>query len=263
MLALYHSYPSVCSHKARFCLAEKELDYEERPMDLGKGVQFEAAYLKLNPNAVVPTLVHDGKAVIESSVIIQYLDDVFPQKPLMPKDEHHKALIRIWLLRSVEFHASINTMSYATAFGERDRKNKTPEEREAGYAKIPSAFRAAKKRDLVENGMRSLHVEAAIDQLSGVMRDMDAGLAQWQWVVGDTLSLADIGLIAYVDRLEKLGMEGFWVGRYPRIADWFERMKSRKAYAESVGAGNVHLQPDITEIGSRAWPEIERRLPTG
>ena len=52
-------------------------------MRLG-GDQFDPAYMKLNPNAVVPTLIHDGQVVIESSVILYYLDEAFPEKPLMP-----------------------------------------------------------------------------------------------------------------------------------------------------------------------------------
>ena len=69
MLELYHSTNSVCAQKARIALAEKELPYKEHLMTLG-GDQFDPAYMKLNPNAVVPTLLHDGQPIIESSVIL-------------------------------------------------------------------------------------------------------------------------------------------------------------------------------------------------
>jgi glutathione S-transferase len=81
MLELYHSVNSVCAQKVRVVLAEKGLDYQEHLMTL-RGDQFDAAYMKLNPNAVVPTIVHDGRPVIESSVILYYLDEAFmPHKP--------------------------------------------------------------------------------------------------------------------------------------------------------------------------------------
>jgi len=259
MLTLYHGYTSVCSQKARFGLAEKGLECESKIVDIGKGEQFDPAYMKLNPNAVVPTLVHDGKVVIESSVIVEYLDDVFPEPPLMPKDNHLKALIRIWLLRTLEVHASINTMYYATAARERELE-KSPEEREKGYQKIPSRARAAKKRDLVENGMKSFYVETAIEHLSRVMSDMDAGLAQWKWVCGNDFSLADIGLIPYIDRLSRLGMDGFWTLRHPRVADWYERMRSRKTYQEAIESFHAGRGPNMREFGTRAWPEIETQL---
>src|SRR5260370_37913453 len=69
MLELYHSINSVCAQKVRIALAEKGLSYKQHLMRLG-GDQFDPAYMKLNPNAVVPTLLHDGQVVIESSVIL-------------------------------------------------------------------------------------------------------------------------------------------------------------------------------------------------
>ena len=64
MLTLYHGRTSVCSIKARLALAEKGVAFESRLMTL-RGDQFDPGYMKLNPNAVVPTLVHDGRVVIE------------------------------------------------------------------------------------------------------------------------------------------------------------------------------------------------------
>src|SRR4030095_6247742 len=93
MLELYHSVNSVCAQKVRVVLAEKGLEYREHLMTL-RGDQFDPAYMKPTPNAVVPPLVHDGRPVIESSVILYYLDEAFPNPPLMPKDPHHAALVR-------------------------------------------------------------------------------------------------------------------------------------------------------------------------
>ena len=58
------------------------------------GDQFDPAYLKLNPNGVVPTLLHDGTAITESSVILYYLDEVFPSPTLMPTDPVARAKVR-------------------------------------------------------------------------------------------------------------------------------------------------------------------------
>ena len=85
MLTLYHGRTSVCSVKARLALAEKAVDFESRLLTL-RGDQFEPAYMKLNPNAVVPTLVHDDKVIIESTVIMHYVDECFPGASLMPAD---------------------------------------------------------------------------------------------------------------------------------------------------------------------------------
>ena len=65
MIKLYHRGSSVCAAKVRIVLAEKSLPWEGIYVDILRGDQFDPAYMKLNPKAVVPTLVHDGKVIIE------------------------------------------------------------------------------------------------------------------------------------------------------------------------------------------------------
>ena len=69
MLELYHNINSVCAQKIRIALAEKGLQAKEHLMTL-RGDQFDPAYMRLNPNAVVPTLVHDGEIITKSSIIL-------------------------------------------------------------------------------------------------------------------------------------------------------------------------------------------------
>ena len=84
MIELYHNDMSVCAQKVRFTLAEKKLAWDSHHMNLRAGDQQKPEYLKLNPNALVPTLVDDGTVIIESTVINEYLDDAYPDLPLRP-----------------------------------------------------------------------------------------------------------------------------------------------------------------------------------
>src|ERR687884_2066371 len=132
MLELYHSVNSVCAQKVRIVLAEKGLEYREHLMTL-RGDQFDPAYMKLNPNAVVPTIVHDGRPVIESSVILYYLDEAFPQPPLMPADPRLRARVRMYNKLIDEYvHNSCTILTFATAF----RPNFLKLPREAWLAEI-------------------------------------------------------------------------------------------------------------------------------
>ncbi len=85
MLELYHNVNSVCAQKVRIALKEKGRDVKEHLLTL-QGDQNDPSYMKLNPNGVVPTLVHDGNVITESSLILYYVDEAFPDPPLMPKD---------------------------------------------------------------------------------------------------------------------------------------------------------------------------------
>ena len=98
MLELYHNINSVCAQKVRIALEEKGQKAEEHVLTL-RGDQNEPAYLKLNPSGVVPTLVHDGAPIVESSLILYYIDEIFPAPPLMPKAPLARLRVRLYSAR--------------------------------------------------------------------------------------------------------------------------------------------------------------------
>ena len=96
-LELYNSPFSTCSQKTRMCLHEKGLDWVNHNIDLLNFEQLSPAYLSINPHGVVPTLVHDNVPIIDSSVIIEYLDETFPAPALSPSDNKMRAHMRSWM----------------------------------------------------------------------------------------------------------------------------------------------------------------------
>ena len=80
MLTLYDFGNSVCCQKVRITMRAKGLAWEAIKVDLFKTEQYDPKYLKLNPKGVVPTLVHDDKPVIESTLICEYIDETFPNR---------------------------------------------------------------------------------------------------------------------------------------------------------------------------------------
>jgi len=97
MLELYHANHSTCSQKVRLCMAEKGLSFTGHLINLATKEQLDPAYLKINPNGVVPSLVHDGLTIIDSSVICEYLDEVFPENSLTPDNAYDRARMRKWM----------------------------------------------------------------------------------------------------------------------------------------------------------------------
>ena len=96
MLTLYDFGNSVCCQKVRITMRAKGLTWEPVKVDLFKAEQYDPKYLKLNPKGIVPTLVHDGKPIIESTLICEYLDDTFPELRLIPSDPWQRARMRLW-----------------------------------------------------------------------------------------------------------------------------------------------------------------------
>src|SRR5258708_34153496 len=97
ILKLYHSPASPNSRRVRILLAEKSLKVPLVAVDLGKGEQHSEAYRAINPRRVVPTLVlEDGTAIGEGPAIMRYLDEAFPDKPLLGATPVDKGLIAMW-----------------------------------------------------------------------------------------------------------------------------------------------------------------------
>ena len=133
MLILYDFGNSVCCQKVRITLVEKGLTWEARKVDLFKTEQYDPQYLKLNPKGVVPTLVHDGTPVIESTLICEYLDDTSPIRRSCPKDPAERARMRLWSKFVDEgLFDGVTELSFSAMFRERMR-NMPPELREKRF----------------------------------------------------------------------------------------------------------------------------------
>ena len=96
-VVLYHGDLSPCAHKVRLTLTEREIAFESRLLNLMAKENLRPEYLKLNPKGVVPTLVHGDNIVTESTVICEYLEDSFPENPLMPSSPMGRVAVRHWL----------------------------------------------------------------------------------------------------------------------------------------------------------------------
>uniref|UniRef100_A0A5B7BIM5 Glutathione S-transferase n=1 Tax=Davidia involucrata TaxID=16924 RepID=A0A5B7BIM5_DAVIN len=94
-VVLLDSFVSMFGMRARITLAEKGIEYEYREENLGNKSDL---LLKLNPvHKKIPVLVHNGKPVCESLIILQYIDEVWKDKtPLLPSDPYHRAQARFW-----------------------------------------------------------------------------------------------------------------------------------------------------------------------
>lgn len=93
-LKLYHYWRSSCSWRVRWALAIKGLKYESTPVNLLQNEHRSSTYLGLNPSGAVPTLVIDGVPFSESMAIMEWLDEVFPNPPLLPRDPLSRLKVR-------------------------------------------------------------------------------------------------------------------------------------------------------------------------
>jgi glutathione S-transferase len=222
---------SVCAQKVRIALAEKGQEYESRHMNLRAGETLQPDYMKLNPMGVVPTLVDDGKVIIESTMICEYLDDRFPAPPLRPADAFDKARMRLWTKQLDDsVHASTGAISVCIAFRHQHLK-RDPKDVADYLAKIPQPDRRDRVRMGIEKGMDAPQFAPAIQRFAKLLKDIEAALETSPWLAGPAYSLADTGYTPYVWRLEHLGLD-FLFG--PRTRAWADRLKARPSFAQAM-----------------------------
>jgi glutathione S-transferase len=258
MIALYHFDRSTAAQKVRIALAEKGLAWESRYVDPGfdKRQQHDPEYLKLNPRGLVPTLVHDGRVVRESQVILEYIEDVFPKPPLRPADSYACAQMRLWTkLIDEGLHVDSRTIGQCVAM-RFVMQDADPAIIKRHYEAMPDAVR--RDNDLINNekGLDSPLLPGAIRRFKKVFCDIERTLAGTPWLVGNMFSLADISHVVYSSRMTSFQLGGLF-SELPRLQEWQARIQARPSWAEAVAKWGDTSSPTRVRRGAEAYPRIK------
>ncbi|MGE4339065.1 MAG: glutathione S-transferase family protein [Pigmentiphaga sp.] len=230
MLILYHGWTSTCSQKVRLALAEKELTYEGRLVDLRAGEQHTPEFLALNPRAEVPVLVHDDAVVTESTIINEYLEAAFPAPALMPASPLARARVAQWN-RWVDDDITIPVKIPSFQQNVYPAISQwTPERKAAMVARIGNPITAARWRAAADQGFSAEQLAEAHGKLRGFLQRLELSLENADWLVDDRLTLADVNVFPFVERLSTL-QDYDLVRDWPAVAAWQERMRARPSYA--------------------------------
>ncbi len=262
MLTLYHNDMSACAQKVRLCLAEKGLEWENRHVDLRAGEHQQAWYVKLNRRAVVPTLVHDQTVVQESNVINEYLDEQFPDRPLMPNNSFGRAQVRLWTKQLDEdIHDScIAILSFGIAF-----RHQYLDRGEAGkklLEQVPNIFKRERRRDVIEKGMDSMHFRIAVARMEQLLNEMQEALSEHAWLAGPQYTIADAAFTPAIARLEHLNILGM-INSRPKVVDWYERIKARPSFHEGIGKWENAKYLELMRLrGAQYWPQVKAIMQT-
>jgi glutathione S-transferase len=178
-MKLYQSDTSPNSRRVRIFLAEKGVSMPIVPVDLGAREQFSDAYAAINPRRVVPTLMlDDGTAIGEVPAILRYLEEVYPEPPLLGATPKRRALVAMWERRvELEGFASVMEAVRNAVPGLKNRAIAGPHD----YEQIPALVERNKQR------VRNFYA------------DFNARLADVAFVAGDEFSVADITAVVTVD----------------------------------------------------------------
>jgi glutathione S-transferase len=190
----------------RFYMAEKRIDVPRREVDILGAENRRAEYLQVNPTGQMPTLeLSDGTCIAETGAIIEYLEELHPEPPLIGSTPKERAVTRMWW-RRVEIgicRPMVLGFYYSEALDLFKTRFKCyPEQAEA-------------QKEIARTGMH---------WLDGAMNE--------PWLAGDRFTIADICLYCYVDQLWEVGQ------RIPedleRLNAWFRRVGERQCAQPSI-----------------------------
>lgn len=264
MLILYHHGSSTCAAKVRFTLEEKGLAWEGRYVDILAGEQFDESYLKLNPKGVVPLLIDGDLVLPESTVICEYLDDKYPESPLMPVSAEERAKVRLWTKAvDEELHPACSALTYVMSHRHTILRNGVGSFEEF-VENGDSAGKSARllKWQWIQEGIEAPGAKEKIQLYLDYLDKMEASLADSEWLVGNSFSMADVAMTPYVNRLAALAMEQLWEnGRLPNVERWFESIRQRPTFESAFLSWLPDaLRDEMYGNGQRSWSDIEALL---
>ena len=234
MFVLHHGWRSSASRRVRLCLAEKGLKFESVLVDLTKMEHHSPAYLKLNPNGVIPLLIlPDGRSLYESGTVCEFLDETYPEPPLSPVDAYGRAEMRNWIRYADERIGNLIIFNWKHSIAKVASKWTDAELAEA-MKKIPSKERQQAWLRAARQPYTPEEENEARRKLTLMLDKMEQSLEQHAWLVGERYSLADIAVVPFVKRMdEEIIPDEMSAAKHPRVHAWWKKLQARPAFKEA------------------------------
>ena len=246
MLTLYCFGPGANSLKPLLTLYERGIPFTARQLNPAKFEHNEPWFVKLNPNGQVPALEHDGKVVTESTVICEYLEDVFtdPQYPsLRPADPYLRAQMRIWTKWVDEYFCwCVSTIGWDRMVS-RMARAMSEEEFEKHVENVPIAEQKVKWRR-ARYGFPPELLEEEMRKIAFSVKKLETRLSESPWLAGPDYSLADICNFAIANGMQNGFSDLVNEKDTPRLVDWINRINERPACKQMFAETRREVVPD-------------------
>jgi len=246
MLEVHTWEPNANSGKPLLMLKEKGVEFAYRYVDIGKREQHSPAYLALNPDGTVPTVVHDGLVLTESSPMLEYLDAACDGPPLRPRDPYLLWRMRRWI-RFLDLEYCPCLAMFGGAGASQRMPAQDPAEIDRHVQGIPIPERRRVWRLIMARQIPAAALaESARRILAGIPRFEEA-LAEYPYLAGPEFSLADVVALITVFAMPLTHPEAVNDLRTPRYMDWFRRCHARAGTQAAFALGRGWVRGRVAE----------------
>jgi glutathione S-transferase len=239
MLELYHAEPVANSMKPLIVLFEKGLAFKSHYVNLLAFEQHEPWFVKINPNGQVPVLVHDGATITESTVINEYLEDVFPEVRLRPVDPVARAHMRVWSKFVDEYFCPALSMIGWHVMVRRIAQSIEKNELAKLLERIPLEEQRQKWATVAGESFTEAQLADSRRKIGVSIQRLEALLEKGPWIVGEEYSLADANSYSMVAGVPRLYPELMNETNAPRALAWLDRMNARPAVQQALAMPNL------------------------
>jgi glutathione S-transferase len=258
MLTLYHYDRSTAAQRVRLTLEEKGLPWKSIIVDTARGDigQLPENYHKLNPKGLIPVLVDGEKAIPESLIIQEYLEDRFPSPSFRSEDPFVRTQMRLWTRRIDEAIHVASRVVGVCIVNRHIYKEAEKGRIETYYNSMRDTVRRENDQANIKHGLDSPLLGKSVRAFRNLFEEMDNWLEKRTWLDGDNYSLADMALVVYVRRLESFMMAPLWQ-ELASLNDWYQRIAQRPAYERAIVAWGDVTEAARVEHGKAAFAKIQ------
>ena len=250
MLELYNAPGSLCSQKVKLVLAEKHLGWKSHLINLLTFENLQTNYIRLNPKGVVPTLIHEGRVITDSAVIVQYLDEQFPHPRLTLAEPALQEKMNGWIdlqnrfpMREIMYgnYRGIEGFVLRRSVQIKEKllpqlMQTNPELKEEYLAKLQDV---KQWNSTIQNQKTIFNINAKIELM---LDRLEEQLNLTDWLCGETYSLADSMWTAVLNRLDELKFSNLWLDNIrPAVRAYVNRVKSRPSFNIAIRGDEMPL----------------------
>ena len=245
---VYHWEPNAHQGKPVIALYEKGVDFVSHYVDLLEFEQVEPAYLAVNPQGIVPAMLHRGRLITESAMMCEYIDAAFPGPPLRPASPYGRWRMRCWSRFMDDYLSPSLSMAGWKGFMGPMARRKDPARLQAFLDRIPVPEMRVCWSTAIHDSFTEAQLAESRRRVQAGVRLLEQALGETPYLAGADYSLADINAFATIYALPLSHPELCNATATPNLLRWLRAVHARPSIARTFSHSRMRFGERVREM---------------